>query len=549
MRYLNLWVQKQLQKTRISFNSKSNNSITKNNVWLPRMNQYFLTTTLKNWLPNIFKYFNNDNLYMNYTLEQYSQRSAYDTIKLTSYFKTNLQTFDTYLPVFAYMRFYRRRILIGDALENFTTIFHTITNRAAFNYANPLPSYPSKKLFKNAWLFKSLNEFATLSDFYTNDYYSLGRKFNSILSDRALKVLHLYNDTHSSTQEVQNNRLTESQSLDTLNKIIKNKIFNKKVFDQIKKFIKLNFIKKGTFNTNLIRETYLTKDELYLTITKMAFDMTPHLQETLIWQYFLPNTILQHQKQLNYDYMRDEPLFKSFNSSLVSTRCIRFKPGYQRVWRKIRRWFAYEVGMSIKRQVTITKKVSRISSTYWYTILTAQQKTIQNIIQHTKFDTMLMSEFKYSSLFFLNGFPVYNIQTILNTGDLLQKVVTYTTYKHTVNMFCTLAFQQLKMCNNIKMHKLFYDQPSKRNNTYNPDFSVGYRFDHTAWRKYLTTQNNHYWKNIFEFFLDIPYFIEVDYHSLSLLCLAEHKDYYNPNPYDFTAANPSLRMLNWKYLF
>lgn len=109
---------------------------------------------------------------------------------------------------------------------------------------------------------------------------------------------------------------------------------------------------------------------------------------------------------------------------------LRFKPGYQRLWRRAREAFNYVTAYNYRYQVGLTKKIARLRCLRYNQYLRlAELKLVQvllnaRLVCDITFSHLLVS----SNTVFINGFSSINPQIRVFHNDIIQLIVNLRYY-------------------------------------------------------------------------------------------------------------------------
>ena len=212
---------------------------------------------------------------------------------------------------------------------------------------------------------------------------------------------------------------------------------------------------------------------------------------------------------------------------------VRFKPGYQNLWRRVRGALKEYLGLRYIYQKQLTKHLTGFYVASNRYLWGCSEMSIFRTVLYSRLlpDNSAFNLFWDEKLIFLNGVLPSNKNTILAAGDLIQLVVSinyYITYRWLVS---------LTKERHRNMRKLVYRKGLAR------------KYKLIKQRK----QKSHYtpswiYKNRFDF-SDVKNFLEVDYFTLSAVVL------YTPYMLSYHTYDNQLdlkintfRLYNWKYI-
>ena len=232
---------------------------------------------------------------------------------------------------------------------------------------------------------------------------------------------------------------------------------------------------------------------------------------------------------------RSKGFFIAYNKAapfkqVYPMRRIRFKPGYQRIWRRARASLNFNLKFNFRYQGKLTRKVTflrRLKNLYaiWHVEL-----SLHKIILNARFvfDHKTSYELINSGLVYLNGILSLNPNMRLFESDFLQLLVSikyYISYRWLNNWRRFNKTKLIKLINH-KRNSSKYDL-SKQVSKHLPDWVFNYIF-----------------KN-----LDIPKYLEVDFFTLSLFLIFQPTKVNQVNPLSLIETRHSIyTMYNWKYI-
>jgi hypothetical protein len=119
---------------------------------------------------------------------------------------------------------------------------------------------------------------------------------------------------------------------------------------------------------------------------------------------------------------------------ILSIRRVRFRPGYQRLWRQARSAINYTLGYNCRYQVGLTKRLARVRRSNNYLRGLARDVTLVNVLIYSQFvfDVPTSKHLLQSSLVYVNGSSTSNQSLTLFVGDFVQLEVNlryYITYR------------------------------------------------------------------------------------------------------------------------
>jgi len=212
---------------------------------------------------------------------------------------------------------------------------------------------------------------------------------------------------------------------------------------------------------------------------------------------------------------------------------IRFRPGYQRLWRFARTALKEMLQIKFTYQHRLTRYLMRFSIRSQSFYLSYAESSALKIIMFSKLlpDTKTLNLFFAHRLIFLNGSNLSNLEELINVNDIIQLTVSvwyYIFYRWLMN-WTVLRVKKLKrliyrkgLATSKQLMKV-----RKQKSQYTPNWIFNIRYDIS----------------------DVKPFLEVDYFTLSVYMIY---DPYLLNTYTFNTLNESrtniYRLYNWKYI-
>lgn len=216
---------------------------------------------------------------------------------------------------------------------------------------------------------------------------------------------------------------------------------------------------------------------------------------------------------------------------ILSIRRVRFRPGYQRMWRKARSAINYTLGYNCRYQVGLTKRLARVRRSNNYLRGLARDVTLLNVLIYSQFvfDVPTSKHLLQSSLVYVNGSSTSNQSLTLFVGDFLQLEVNlryYITYRWLIswNKRHSLKFKKLQ---NYKQNNTSRSDLSKKVSHLLPDwiFFIGYKRT------------------------DIPNYLEVDFFTLSSFVIYRPLYLIDRNAFNSFEDRSGIHdMYNWKFI-
>lgn len=284
----------------------------------------------------------------------------------------------------------------------------------------------------------------------------------------------------------------------------KKTLYNKLTFNNkfMSKNLSINLLKYKSYHSNLY-----FKNIIFNKYTKSAFE---------------PSNLYLIQKNYQNLYFKD-----------VNLSRIKFKPGYQRIWRRVRSALKEFLGLNFVYQKQLTLYLSRFYKLTKNYTLSLTEMSLNKIILYSQLlpDTSSTNLFFSKKFLYLNQRVVTDMGILLQPGDFIQLLVSLNYY---------ILFRWLNSLSKNRSQKFKYLVFRK---------GKPRRYKIMKLKKQFSYRTPSWvYKNRYDF-LDIKSFLEVDYFTLS--CFVIHfpfsKSYYSPD-HNFDMRINTLRLYNWKYI-
>jgi len=327
---------------------------------------------------------------------------------------------------------------------------------------------------------------------------------------------------------------------------LRKKLFNRKkrmfmfnlVHRRFKKFKKSLFFKKWfpikRYKIKILQNLYLRYlNESYNNVNNL-FSI---LFSTKIHKNFSHDNFFAYQKMKNLYYPNEHYTRNKYHTYDVwremYLRRIRFKPGYQRLWRRARIGIKEFMGWRYIYQKQLTKQLSKFKQSTVSTRLLLKNTTYKQIVMYSR---LLPSEdsftlFLRQKQLFLNGHIPASGSITCFRHDFIQLLISYSYYVY---------YKWLKNWTQIRSSKF-------RHLVYRK--GKAYKYKIIKQRK----QKSYYipkWIYIVKYdFIDVKSYLEVDYFTLSAFIVYSPYLYYFHylEHFDYLRTR-ILRLYNWKYL-
>jgi len=212
---------------------------------------------------------------------------------------------------------------------------------------------------------------------------------------------------------------------------------------------------------------------------------------------------------------------------------VRFKPGYQRLWRQARQALQASLHVNFQYQKRLTKYITRYYTQVNRYLFAASESSASNIILYSllvpNYKTIL--SFQTKNFFYINGQVLHNVKQLVAPNDIIQIIVSLWYYimfrwLHNWTLTRIKKFKRLVYRKGLAS-KYQLMKTKKRVSRYTPLWIFNTRYDN----------------------VDIKPYLEVDYLTLSVFLLHDPYllVYYSPD--NLPDMKLSIyRMYNWKYI-
>ena len=311
---------------------------------------------------------------------------------------------------------------------------------------------------------------------------------------------------------------------------------------------KINFFSTfSDYKKNIFKNNYNFLFLFKKSIKKLFFLKNALLNNTGSVNYSDPNIkvwdsafVYKQHYQSNFDknlYLSDNSLLEqkinTGSYSEVHIPRVKFKPGYQRVWRLARTALKEVLSLKFIYQQQLTKYVSKLSRFGKSFFFNREEMSIKKIITYANLipDEVTLNSFFIKKLIYINGKLIRSLSDIVYKNDILQVIVSLWYY---VVMRWLL---NAKLLREIKFKRLIYKKNIPRK----------YKLI-----KHKKQKSNYLSKWVFYMkydLLSVRSFLEVDFLTLSAIVIYDPSILYYKNRYNF--LNPRFniyKLYNWKYI-
>ena len=268
------------------------------------------------------------------------------------------------------------------------------------------------------------------------------------------------------------------------------------------------------------------------TITRKNTALKNHLNSNVLGGLNYDNNLpyIYHNFEFNTKGIDKGDLY-TYNEVRIPR--IRFKPGYQRIWRNVRSALKTALNVKFQYQHQLTKylvKFYHLSNQY---LLSYSESTLDKVLMYSQLlpDLSTVNLFTNNSFVYLNGKVVSCVSYIVIKNDFIQLVVSvwyYIISKWFLN-WTNLRVKKFKRLVYKKNKPLQYKimKKKKTKSYYTPHWIDQMRYDNT----------------------DIKPYLEVDFFTLSTFVLSDiYLQYYHKIDDMPDLRNTTYMLYNWKYI-
>ena len=212
---------------------------------------------------------------------------------------------------------------------------------------------------------------------------------------------------------------------------------------------------------------------------------------------------------------------------------VRFKPGYQRLWREARLALKDLIGVKFTYQKQLTKHICRFLKTSTLRYKLREELSLDKLVIYSRLvpDYNTFTTLFNSNLFFLNGRKLFNTKINCVVNDFIQLIISkwyYIFFRWLINWVLTRTLKLKRLVYRKGLSTKYGIVKARKQRSFNvPDWIFTSKFD----------------------FSDVKPFIEVDYFTLSFFIIYEPylTHYYSPTKYLLPKTN-IYKLYNWKYI-
>ena len=437
-----------------------------------------------------------------------------------------------------------------------STKFNTFSKEV---YTNKIVFMKNDFCLKKSFLIKKqFNKLNNITPLMTSKVFKWDSIFNNIFQHKTTNYTinkvaldSLVFEPKSSNFIFQNIGIFLSQQLNLFNNIKYKFKYNikKKIFS----FLKLNQTKQSLMKKKkkIIISRFFLKTKLFsFKFLKFSFKFLKkkfknyHIS-TLQNKLFLNkiNNTNFAQNSLNFKTSKNDILYRnlfllkgddvSFKKSEVHITRIRFKPGYQRLWRDARTALKESLHIKFQYQYRLTRYLTRFFRQVSNYTFNYSEMAIDKIVIYSRLlpDHNTFNIFQENKLIYINGRIVFNKNLLAVENDLIQLIVSkwyYILYRWLTNWTLTRTkkFKKLIYKKGLaSKHKLMKNRKQKSQHT--PTWIYNLRYDIS----------------------DVKPYLEVDYFTLSTFVLYEPFLLLNYSSDDVLDSRTNIyKLYNWKYI-
>lgn len=348
--------------------------------------------------------------------------------------------------------------------------------------------------------------------------------------------------------------ILRNKGFNVISQVLRKNIFPHKLKSQFKKKL-FSFIYPGQSKKNVLmrrKKQVLTRllsksTQLISSLDKFSYRLFYQLfvsdqfmfKKNQILQKSINQSILTYNNNLRNVYYTFDYNTKGIDvgdlyiNSEVRIPRVRFKPGYQRIWRQVRSALKVSLNVKFQYQQQLTKYLTKfyhLSSQY---LLSYSESTLDKIVVYSQLlpDVSTTELFSSHGFIYVNGRVTTTVNTILIKNDFLQLVVSLWYYILTrwflnwtnirIRKFKRLVYRK----NKPLQYKIMKNK--KQQSYYTPNWIYQTRYDNT----------------------DVKPYLEVDFFTLSTFILTDtYIQYYHKVDDMPDLRNSTYILYNWKYI-
>ena len=284
------------------------------------------------------------------------------------------------------------------------------------------------------------------------------------------------------------------------------------------------FYNKKNFMSDLPKTSYnFFKSQFYFT-SNFTQDQSGQFRST----NFVNDTIFSKN---NFFYSKQKNRNNFFEEVRIPR--IRFKPGYQKLWRGFRKALSELISYKYLYQKQLTRYLTRFYRKIHKNYISQEENSIDKILLYSKLlpDMSSLNSFFSNNMIFLNNTKLTNLSIFVYKNDFIQIEISNWYYIFSRWLFKLTKNRSLKFKRLIfkkgmsTKYKLMKQKKQRSNHT--PNWIINSRYD----------------------FQDIKSFLEVDFMTLSLFIIYDYNYIFYYTPMDLKLINYNIyKMYNWKYI-
>jgi hypothetical protein len=310
-------------------------------------------------------------------------------------------------------------------------------------------------------------------------------------------------------------------------------------------FVDYKRLKKTVFRRLIMQRSKMLKSPFKFTGRGLSY-LNPNSKLSHLFDYknspflykhsSIRSSIFNYKTHYRLFFGRMKPYYDYRSGDTIDTptfiRKIRFKPGYQRMWRHERNVFKETFKLTHRYQYRLTPKIQLMYYPTRYTILKSskfQLKLSYTLVLSRLASDQWTSDFLIDNKYvYLNGNLVTNGFTMIFPNDFLQLIVSLRFYI---------------------LHRWLHMLAFQRFNSWLRRYYKTYRIKKQLFKDFTFRSLPDSVLNLQNSFHDVPKTMEVDYFTLSSFVLYSSKEYNLTHPLPINVFRLYvINMYNWKYL-
>jgi len=258
------------------------------------------------------------------------------------------------------------------------------------------------------------------------------------------------------------------------------------------------------------------------------------LQNVKLSGSYISSHFLYKQSSALYSFQtRYQNFIETYVYGEIFIQRIRFKPGYQRIWRHARTAIKEALRLNYVYQYRLTRYLMRFTRKINGYFLYFSEFSIERVVMYAKLlpDILSLTLFLTNKLLYKNGFSISSTAQITHINDVIQVTVSgwYYVYYRWLTNWTVLRVRKFRRLVYRKTRPGSYREMKRRKqrSNYTPNWIFNVRYDLN----------------------DIKPYLEVDYFTLSVVYIYEPY-FINVFPiHDLAERRQQVyRLYNWKYI-